>query len=153
MKSKLLFLCTGNYYRSRFAEMLFNHLVQSSGASWAAESRGIATETGGGNIGPISTYVLEALRARAVVLDPDIRFPLQLHEHDLTGADLIIALDALEHRPLMAKKFPHWLDRIHYWNVPDLYGMTVEDALSQIEKEVQRLLQELANKHSTSHWP
>ena len=27
----VLFLCTGNYYRSRFAEILFNHAAQSGG--------------------------------------------------------------------------------------------------------------------------
>jgi protein-tyrosine phosphatase len=27
----MLFLCTGNYYRSRFAELLFNHLAKQRG--------------------------------------------------------------------------------------------------------------------------
>ena len=40
---RLLFLCTGNYYRSRFAELLFNALAREAGLSWIASSRGIAT--------------------------------------------------------------------------------------------------------------
>ena len=35
----VLFLCTGNYYRSRFAEELFNHRAARDGLSWVAQSR------------------------------------------------------------------------------------------------------------------
>jgi hypothetical protein len=38
----ILFLCTGNYYRSRYAEELFNHLAKVKGHSWRAFSRGAA---------------------------------------------------------------------------------------------------------------
>jgi hypothetical protein len=37
----MLFLCTGNYYRSRFAELLFNHLAKQRGLDWQATSRGL----------------------------------------------------------------------------------------------------------------
>ena len=50
----VLFLCTGNYYRSRFAEVLFNSLAGKMGLPWKASSRGprrsarlTAMETGG----------------------------------------------------------------------------------------------------------
>lgn len=38
----VLFLCTGNYYRSRFAEYLFNHLAEQQTLEWRAESLGFA---------------------------------------------------------------------------------------------------------------
>jgi protein-tyrosine-phosphatase len=38
----VLFLCTGNYYRSRFAEVLFNSVAGKLGLSWVASSRGLA---------------------------------------------------------------------------------------------------------------
>ena len=38
----LLFLCTGNYYRSRYAEELFNHRAAPAGLNWRAQSRGLA---------------------------------------------------------------------------------------------------------------
>ena len=43
---RLLFLCTGNYYRSRFAEILFNSVAGKMGLSWKASSRGLAIERG-----------------------------------------------------------------------------------------------------------
>jgi protein-tyrosine-phosphatase len=32
----VLFLCTGNYYRSRFAEVLFNSVAGKMGLLWQA---------------------------------------------------------------------------------------------------------------------
>ncbi len=42
----VLFLCTGNYYRSRFAEALFNAVAGKMGLPWKATSRGLARERG-----------------------------------------------------------------------------------------------------------
>ena len=56
----LLFLCTGNYYRSRFVELLFNHQATRAALSWRAESRGIALDLGVNNRGPISLAALAA---------------------------------------------------------------------------------------------
>jgi protein-tyrosine-phosphatase len=35
----ILFLCAGSYYRSRFAEELFNHRAPGLGLAWSATSR------------------------------------------------------------------------------------------------------------------
>jgi protein-tyrosine-phosphatase len=42
----VLFLCTGNYYRSRFAEGLFNHLASQLRLGWRADSCGLALDRG-----------------------------------------------------------------------------------------------------------
>ena len=60
---RILFLCTGNYYRSRFAEIFFNWQAQQRGLSWQAESRGLAID--GYNYGPISRHTLATLRRTA----------------------------------------------------------------------------------------
>ena len=46
MPRTVLFLCTGNYYRSRFAEELFNDSARRAGLDWTATSRGLALELG-----------------------------------------------------------------------------------------------------------
>jgi len=58
----VLFLCTGNYYRSRFAEELFNHHAERAGLDWTAQSRGLALERGAHNVGPISPVALHGLK-------------------------------------------------------------------------------------------
>ena len=42
----VLFLCTGNYYRSRYAEALFNSVAGKMSLPWRASSRGLALERG-----------------------------------------------------------------------------------------------------------
>lgn len=140
MQEKVLFLCTGNYYRSRFAEHLFNHEAARRGLNWTADSRGLAIELGVNNVGPLSKYTLAGLRERGIALDAPFRFPQQVQEADLQAAALIIALDRAEHQPYVALRWPTWLNRVHYWEVADMHLMTAADALGKIEAQVMALL-------------
>ena len=53
-KHRVLFLCTGNYYRSRYAEEVFNYITKVEGLAWRAFSRGVAERGSPENIGPMS---------------------------------------------------------------------------------------------------
>ncbi len=139
----VLFLCTGNYYRSRFAEILFNHLAARSGLPWRAESRGVAIEFGVNNVGPISAEVLRHVEALGVPPDGHLRLPRQLAEADLRRADLVIALKQAEHGPLLRERFPGWAERVRFWNIHDTDAGTVGEALAGIEREVAALAAEL----------
>ena len=61
-KDRVLFLCTGNYYRSRFAEELFNFFAKGEGIAWRAFSRGLAERGSPENVGPISQFALELFK-------------------------------------------------------------------------------------------
>jgi protein-tyrosine-phosphatase len=50
----VLFLGTGNYYRSRFAEVLFNSVADRTDLPWEASCRGIALVRGVNNLGPMA---------------------------------------------------------------------------------------------------
>ena len=89
--SQLLFLCTGNYYRSRFAEHLFNHHAPDYRLPWRAFSRGLAIEWVGKDDGPISPATVKALKARGIALGKEIRPPMALTEPDLANASHIVA--------------------------------------------------------------
>ena len=140
----LLFLCTGNYFRSRFAEILFNHHAQRQGLVWSADSRGIAVELGTRNVGPISRYTLGALNRRRIDPTHSMRFPIQLTEADLIQARHVVAVKEAEHRPLLARKFPAWVGRVEYWQVDDIDCAPPDEALALLEKEVVGLLTRLA---------
>jgi protein-tyrosine phosphatase len=141
---KLLFLCTANYYRSRFAEMFFNHLAVERQLTWVADSRGIATVLGADNLDVISEHTIEGLRSRGVSVKPNHRPPIQVEAADFEKADLVIALDEDEHRPYMQRWFPSWVEKIEYWKVGDLHITTAEQALALADQEVRRLIQRLA---------
>lgn len=143
MTHQILFVCTGNYYRSRFAEMLFNARASSLDLPWRAISRGIATEFGTCNIGPISPLVLKRLTALGIAAEAEPRAPMKLKESELAESELVIALNEPEHRPLMSRRFALWADRVVYWNVPDLHQMRAEDALTSIENNITTLLEKL----------
>jgi len=144
MKNTLLFLCTGNYYRSRFAEILFNTWVTQAQIDWQATSRGLATELISRDYGPISLHAVNRLNERGITLGKEIRYPIQLEESDLHQANRVIALYELEHRPYLESGFPGWADKIEYWDIPDRELAPVNQALTAIEANVLELIARLA---------
>ncbi len=141
----VLFLCTGNYYRSRFAEHLFDRLAREEGLPWRAASRGLAAGTAG-NIGPISSFALAELERRGIHLDGQARFPLQVTEADLDAADRIVAMKEIEHRAMLAASYPQWEDRVEYWHIDDLDCAGPEEALAAAATAVRALVRRLAEQ-------
>src|SRR5882724_141977 len=92
-KKAVLFLCTGNYYRSRFAEILFNSVAGKMGLPWQASSRGLALERGVHNVGPMAVAAVRALEALGVRAAAAVtRLPAQVTTDDLERADRVVAL-------------------------------------------------------------
>lgn len=141
---KLLFLCTGNYYRSRFAEHLFNHLAVKAGLDWQADSRALAIERGVNNVGPISPYAIAQLELLGIKIAENERFPMSASDADFATADRAIALDESEHRPLMRDRYPQWEAAVEYWLVHDVDITPATTALTEIEKRIRQLVAELA---------
>lgn len=150
MKPKtVLFLCTGNYYRSRFAEALFNHLARERCLDWKADSRALALERGKGvNIGPISAHALLGLKELSIPTEGLTRYPMQATTADFASSELVIALKEAEHRPLMRERFPEWENRITYWHIHDLDVVPHTEALPEIEARVRELVAGLAQREA-----
>lgn len=140
MKNTVLFICTGNYYRSRYAEIFFNHLAAKKQLNWFADSRGLEASAGR-NVGPISVFALKRLAHQGILLNEPIRFPMQLEEKDLLLAGLIIAVHRVEHQPMMERQFPAWAEKITYWDVADLDITDSENALSAIEQKIHEIVE------------
>jgi len=131
----VLFLCTGNYYRSRFAEILFNSVAGKMGLPWRASSRGLALERGVHNVGPMAGAAVNALEARGLRGIADLaRLPMQVTADDFEVADWIVALKEAEHLPLLHERFPAWAEKVECWQVDD-----APEALALIEQEVMDL--------------
>lgn len=142
MPPTVLFLCTGNYYRSRFAEHYFNALARQRNLAWRAVSRGL--QPGDENLGHMSSLALARLRLQGIEPPKPLRLPLDVKEGDLAAAALIIAVNEGEHRPLMQARFPQWAERARYWTVHDLDVTDADAGLGAIERAVQALLAELS---------
>jgi protein-tyrosine-phosphatase len=151
-KSKnVLFLCTGNYYRSRFAEVLFNSVAGKLGLPWRASSRGLALERGVLNVGPMATSAIKALEAMGVCAGDDCaRPPAKVTVEDLERADRVVALKEAEHLPLLRERFPAWAEKVEFWQVDD-----APEALTLIEREVMALVARLPDggEHQGGHHP
>jgi protein-tyrosine phosphatase len=136
----MLFICTGNVYRSRFAQAIFNHYAEQREIPWTAFSRGLAVHLAGEDLSP---FTAGALASRRIELrHTGIR--TQLSEADLSIASHRIALHRSEHFPMMTMQFPAWTERIEYWEVPDIPFRSASDALPEIECRVIELLDRLS---------
>jgi protein-tyrosine phosphatase len=141
--NRILFLCTGNYYRSRFAEELFNHRAPVLGGNWSATSRALAIERGVNNVGPLSVYTRQALEERGIAARGADRMPAPCDLSDLESAKLVVALKETEHRPLLTERFRGWEDRVTYWHVDDVDIASPVAALSEIDRHVDDLIERL----------
>ncbi|MDS4028178.1 MAG: low molecular weight phosphatase family protein [Candidatus Contendobacter sp.] len=144
MTHHLLFLCTGNYYRSRFCEEYFNHRARCLGLPWRADSRGLAPDVDVfRNPGPISPATLRRLSELGVKLGASPRYPLSVQTADFARADRVVALSRHEHQPMVERCFPTYRALVEYWEVGDLPLETPTHALEKMTRLVERLVDAL----------
>lgn len=134
----VLFLCSGNYYRSRFAEAYFNHRAAALGLPHRAESRGF--RLGANNFGPISQHAAAGLQQLGIALPSSVRFPAVVVEAELRAAARIIAAKETEHRPLMQQHFPALVEQVEYWQIDDVDCAESAEALPHLQAKVDALL-------------
>jgi protein-tyrosine phosphatase len=141
---QVLFLCSANYYRSRFAEHLFNELAQRSGLPWRAKSRGLLVGKWG-DPGPIASSAVEGLKSRGIEVDGAQRPPKPLSHRDLLNSSLVVAMKECEHRPLLSGQFEEWADGVEYWHIDDVDCAEPHETLPRLEEKVRDLAARLAN--------
>ena len=138
MMPTVLFLCSGNYYRSRFAEAYFNHRAAELGLPHRAESRGF--RLGANNFGPISPHAAAGLQQLGIALPSTVRFPAVVVEDELCAAARVIAVKETEHRPLMQQHFPALVEQVEYWQIDDIDCAEPAEALPHLLAKLDALL-------------
>ena len=141
---RILFLCSGNYYRSRFAELLFNHLAGARKLDFLADSAGLRLDCSTLNPGPMSRHTMAALAERGVPLPAVLRAPRDVQRADVADSFLTVAVKEAEHRPLVMQLFPELLDRVEFWHIDDVGDAQPSVAIPMIESQVRALVQRLA---------
>lgn len=142
--SSVLFLCSGNYFRSRFSEELFNHWAGRLALPWRADSRGLVSDLSGlRNVGRISPHTLDALANRGITPVGADRWPAPVSQEELANADLVIALKEAEHKPMLERRFPDWVQKVEFWQVDDIDVVPASVGIRQAEQRLLELLQRL----------
>jgi len=138
---RILFLCTGNYYRSRYSEEYFNHFAELYGLSWVADSKGIMREfEGNGNIGPIAKHTVDELVKHNIKGKGLQRYPAYVFEEHLKDFDRIISVSLDEHKPMLEDLWPDSLNKVEYFDVEDLHLEGFETALPRLTKHLDELI-------------
>jgi len=140
----LLFMCMGNYYRSRFAEAVFNYHAVKHNLNWRAFSRGLAI-----HLAPedgLCIYAQDALVDRGIPIHCTAADKASVTEDDLRRATRRIALLESEHRPYIRSQIPDWEDKVEYRHAQDLDVPPADEVLPTIEAKVIALVGQLSKK-------
>lgn len=128
---RVLFVCSGNAYRSPLAEALLKKLrpdVQVDSAGLLPELR-------------ISTEATE-YSAKQNALDYLKKAPEGLYTKRLSDYDLIVAMEQL-HKNAILNKCPQCKAKITVWSIKDL-GLNPPEYIQKINEEILRRVKELA---------
>ena len=134
---KILFVCTGNSYRSPVAEALLKKVrgdleVESAGTQPA------------GMIAPNAKKFLE----RENALEKLKRTPEGIDQKNLEEYDLIVAMKQ-NHKNEILRRHPQMEDRIEVWNIDDPiylpYGSD-EEVFEEIKRKVMELAESIQDE-------
>ena len=148
---EVLFLCTGNYYRSRFAECVCLIIWRKHwGLAWRATSRGLRVKPDGSvNVGPISGFTVAGLREREIAHEEPLRFPRQVIAEELQAAGMVVAAQGEgEHRAYAMEAhpvFPEMAELVRAIGMCMIWMWRCRgEALGEIERLVGELVAELS---------
>ncbi len=146
MNKKITFVCTGNYYRSRFAEAYFNYVSDILSLGFVADSSGLAIHLADelaeeyGEISPDSRSELEKFGIPEKYYERNRK---SLTAEEIESSDYLIAMDEEEHVDMVKERFPEYKKRFSYLKIKDIFDWKPEKTLSEIQKEVEAILNKI----------
>ena len=144
---KILFLCTGNYYRSRYAEAYMKHLssLLKLGVDCTSAGFEISKADKLSNMyGEISPFTKKRLVDQQIFnLASEIR--TELNNSLLLMSDKIIIIDKEEHTKYLCDYSAIKDMDVVYWNAKDIQDWAPKITLDLIEINCQNLASEIWN--------
>lgn len=148
-KTKVTFVCTGNYYRSRFAESYFNYLCDILKLNFEADSYGLAIHYADelaeehGEISPYSKERMEQIGIPDHYFDRDRK---SLTKDAIENSDIIIAMDKEEHTEMIMEQFPSYINQFNFFEVKDVFDWEPKKTLDETQKNVEKMINEIMNE-------
>ncbi|MFM2480378.1 low molecular weight phosphatase family protein [Celerinatantimonas sp. YJH-8] len=144
---QVLFLCTGNYYRSRLAEEYFNYWAARLNLPYRASSRALLQDLSHtGNKGTIAAHVRNILDHLAITGRAIERAPKSVTYEELEQSDYIFAMDQREHQPLVDAYYPEFKMKFRYFSIGDddiePVAIATERLMNQLDLWIARLCEE-----------
>lgn len=149
--SRLLFLCTGNLYRGRFAEEYFRAVSGDLGLPWTVTSRGLAERLDSRQAGQaISPVAVEGLQRFGIAATAAGRAPRAATLADLLAHQHVVLMDRVEHEPLFAQRFPGLSLPVEYWHIGDAQVEPPALALPRLVDAIDSLVDRLVRPSRTA---
>ena len=139
--NNILFVCTGNIFRSRFAEEVFNHLCKINGVDATAFSAGL--QVGRYNQRKIyrpAMNELERLKIEPLRSNED---SVHINDIDVSIYDQIICMDEEEHKSMVRSNELLSGFTLQYWNIVDMPKVPSDISLPKCYKKVETLIDQL----------
>ena len=138
---KVLFVCTQNIHRSRFAEEVFNYLAKKSNSKHQAFSAGF--RVGDYSFRTIYYPALDNLKKLNIAPLRPNDFSKHIDDVDLSEYDRIICMDEGEHKPKVLANPSLQNDLFEYWNIIDEPKVKSEISLPKCYQKVDNLLRDI----------
>ena len=138
---KVLFVCTANIHRSRFAEEVFNHLAKKGDSVHQAFSAGL--RVGDYSFRTIYYPALDNLKKLKITPLRPNDHSIHIEEVDIHEYDRIICMDEGEHRPMVTGNANLDDDLFEYWNIIDEPQVKSDISLPKCFQKVEYLLRDM----------
>ena len=140
---KVLFVCTANIHRSRFAEEVFNYLCAKYNKDYHAFSAGL--RVGDYSFRKIYYPALENLKAFNIIPKRPNDLSKHIKDVNLENYDKIICMDEVEHKPMVNSDPKLSNYNFEYWNITDMPKVDSDVSLPICYKKVENLLNEMSS--------
>ena len=135
--TKVLFVCTANIHRSRFAEEVFNYFSEKNKKSASAFSAGL--RVGDYNFRKIYYPALDNLEKFNILPKRADELSVHINNIDLNQYDRLICMDKNEHKPMVQSDSHLSTFKFEYWDITDMPKVDSNISLPKCYKQVESL--------------